>query len=216
MADGAPFYVTALVAALAWTFTHGSDRITQTPFLLYSVQNITLDGKTSTHIDLHNITRDKTFKNVNIVVTAATTDTVLSGSIIPYQPAYEGDKPWRIAGRTFEFTFPAIEPAWQFEINVLHKTDAPVAIRLSTTGDQYFYATQPSTETYLVEHELGITLAFFIISAIALAVAILSSRKTASSSPQEPPVSVSVTESIGRTGERTNTTESTLIVRKRT
>lgn len=173
MADSAPFFVTVVIAATAWTFTHAAERLSKTPYLKYSVEDIKADDKRSTYIKISNITRDKTYKNVNLLVTASPKDTITGGSVIPYQPAFEGDQSWTVAGRTFAFSFPAIEPGWKFDVSILHRTDDPVVIRLSTFDSQSIYAVRPSLETYLVENEMMIILIFFVTAALALVISFL-------------------------------------------
>lgn len=180
MADSAPFFVTVVIAATAWTFTHAAERLSKTPYLKYSVEEIKTDDKRSTYINISNIsniTRDKTYKNVNLLVTASPKDSITGGSVIPYQPAFEGDQSWTVAGRTFFFSFPAIEPGWKFDVSILHRMDDPVVIRLSTFDGQSFYAVRPSLETYLVENEMMIILIFFGVAALALIISILHSAR---------------------------------------
>lgn len=168
MADNAPFFVTALAATVAWTFTHAVDRLVATPFLKYSIEEIEAGGKYNSYIVISNITRDKTFKSLHLLATTSTKDTVIGGSVIPQQPAFEGNNAPIIAGRTFAFTFPEIQPGWQFYISVLHNSADPVSIRFSSSDAQNFYAIKPSLETYLLDHELPILFGFFSIAVLAL------------------------------------------------
>lgn len=190
MADSAPFFVTVVIAATAWTFTHAAERLSKTPYLKYSVEEIKADDKRSTYINISNITRDKTYKNVNLLVTASPKDSIVGGSVIPYQPAFEGNESWTVAGRTFFFSFPAIEPGWKFDVSILHRTDDPVVIRLSTFDGQSFYAVRPSLETFLVENEMTIILIFFCVAVLALIISFLYSAN------QSPPTNPTTTLSM--------------------
>lgn len=183
--DKAPYFVTAIVAALAWTLTHAVDRLAETPYLKYDVSNTTTADKYSSYITIQNITRNITFKDVNLLVTASPQDVVISGSVIPHQPAYEGDRQGITEGRTFDFTFPVIQPGWRFDVSVVHRTDAPVFIRLST-DQQSIYATRPSAETCLVEHEFGALVFIIAIGGLALAVSLWRTGKAPSSAVASP------------------------------
>lgn len=168
MADNAPFFVTAIAATIAWTFTHTVDRLVATPFLKYSIEEVEAGGKYNSYIVIRNITRDKTFKSLQLLATTSTKDTVIGGSVIPQQPAFEGNNAPIIAGRTFAFTFPEIQPGWQFYVSVLHNSADPVSLRFSSNDAQNFYAIKPSLETYLLENELPILFSFFIAAVLVL------------------------------------------------
>jgi hypothetical protein len=114
--DKAPYILTIVVAGLAWTLTHIVDRLLATPLLSYQIQQLDRDGKKSFYLTLKNITREKTFRALRVIITAAPDSVLTDPAIIPVQPASEGDQPFALNERTFDFTFPEIEPGWQFEI----------------------------------------------------------------------------------------------------
>jgi hypothetical protein len=155
--DKAPYIITILMAALTWSLTHIVDRLLATPMLRYEVRNQSTQGRQTQYWTFRNITRDKTFRDVRLLLTASADGLFTEGAVIPVQPASEGDKPHQMAGRTFEFTFPELQPGWKIEIFVSYTGTAPPSIRLSSTN-QTIYAVMPSVETFLVEHELGILL----------------------------------------------------------
>jgi hypothetical protein len=123
-----------------------------------------------------NITRDKRFRDVRMVLTASADGLFTEGSVIPAQPASEGDKPYQMVGRTFEFTFPALQPGWKIEIFVEYTGSSPPSIRLSSS-DQTIYAVTPSVETFLVEHEIGVLIGLALTWMILLGLVWLFSPK---------------------------------------
>lgn len=184
MAESAPYLVTITVAAIAWAFTHTVDRLTDTPFLKYTIEEVRSGDKYSTYIVISNITRNKTFKKINLLATTSIKDVVTGGSIIPRSPAFEGDNPPTIAERTFAFTFPQIEPGWQFEVSIIHNTSDPATLRLSTDGDQTFLATTRTMETFLLEYEIPILMIFIVLAAAALGLSLRSRRPDQSPAPE--------------------------------
>jgi hypothetical protein len=153
LSDKAPFLVTLIIAGLAWTLTSIVDRLLATPMLLQRIEDRAVASKQTTYITLKNITRDKTFRKLRLLVTAAP-NTVLKErpQVIPYQPAWEGDHPGIFAGKTFDFTFSEIQPNWQFEIAVSYEGNERPSIRLSLENET-IYVIEPSLETFLVEND---------------------------------------------------------------
>jgi hypothetical protein len=155
LTDKAPYAVTIVMAALTWAVTHLADRLLSTPMVKYSVQRLsTKDGQTL-YLTFKNVTRDKTFKQLQLVLTAPSNGVIISGAVIPVEPASEGDRPYRVAGRTFEFTFPEFQPGWQIELSVNYTGSAQPSLRLSSP-EQTVYALTPSIETVIVEYDVEI------------------------------------------------------------
>jgi hypothetical protein len=117
LSDKAPYIVTIVIAALAWALTHMADRLLSTPMIKYTIQEISSETGKAVFLTFKNITRDKTFKGLQILLTASSDGLITSGAVIPVQPASEGTQPNQVAGRTFEFTFPEFQPGWQIEIS---------------------------------------------------------------------------------------------------
>ncbi len=74
--EKAPYILTLIVAGMAWTLSHIVDPLLATPMLTYSIQVLNDGGKKSIYLTLKNITRDKTFRDVRVIVTAAPGDTL--------------------------------------------------------------------------------------------------------------------------------------------
>ena len=163
--DKAPYIVTLIVAGLAWTLTHIVDRLLATPLLTYQQQIIENGGKKSLYLTLRNITRDKTFRNVRLIVTATPGGTIIDASVIPIQPAWEGDQPGTMAGRTFAYTFSEMQPDSQYEVSVTYGGSDPPTLRMASDGTISFV--HRSWETWVVENEISLLaylLGFGIIS----------------------------------------------------
>jgi hypothetical protein len=165
--DKAPYIVTILMAALTWALTHVADRLLATPMLQYEVQDLSSQGRQTQYLTFKNITRDKTFRGVHLVLTAPADGLFTQGAVIPVQPASEGDKPYQLVGRTFEFTFPELQPGWKVEISVDYTGSGRPSIRLSSS-DQTIYAVKPSLETWLVEYDLEVLLGLAVLWIVLL------------------------------------------------
>jgi hypothetical protein len=171
--DKAPYILTIVVAGLAWTLTHIVDRLLGTPLLSYQIQELQRDGKKSFYLTVKNITRDKTFRALRIVITAAADSTLSNPAIIPVQPASEGDQPFTLEDRTLDFTFPEVQPGWQFEISAGFQGDKIPTLRMSLGGGQTLYAVTPSMETFLVEHDIELLFALVVFWICALTLVLL-------------------------------------------
>jgi hypothetical protein len=173
--DKAPYLVTLIVAGLAWTITHLADRLLAAPLLTYHSQILASAGKKSFYLTFKNITRDKTFRNVRLILTAARGDVLTEAAVIPVQPAWEGDQPGTTAGRTFEYTFSEMQPGSQFEVSVVFGGPDRPTLRMSTDGTINIMT--PSWQTYVVENEVWMLVWLFAIGLLLLFVAsVISSR----------------------------------------
>ena len=174
--DKAPYIVTVLMAGLAWALTHFVDRLLTTPMLRYEVQNFSSPSGQTQYLTFHNITRDKTFRKVRLTLTAPDDGVFTGAVVIPIQPASEGDTPYQMAGRTFEFTFPELQPGWRVEISSTYTGSSPPSLRLSSP-DQTIYTVTSSFQTLLVQHELEALLLLAALWAVILFIVwILSGR----------------------------------------
>ncbi|UPK02016.1 hypothetical protein [Bradyrhizobium sp. 170] len=169
LSDKAPYIVTIVVAGLTWAATHLADRLLSTPIVKYSVQRIATKDSQTIYLTFKNITRDKTFKQLQLILTAPSDGVITTGAVIPVQPASEGDQPYQVAGRTFAFTFPEFQPGWQIEISADYTGSKEPSLRLSSP-DQTVYAIKPSIETIIVEYHIQILAALAIFWIVALLV----------------------------------------------
>jgi hypothetical protein len=151
--DKAPYIITIILAGLAWTVTHLADRLLGTPLLTYE-SRILRNGN------------DQTSDGV-----------IIEGTVIPIQPAWEGDTPPIVAGRTFDYTFPEIQPGSQFEVPVTFRGSGELTPRISAEG--IVDVRQPSWETFVVEYEILILIAIIAIGVlIFLICAVVAGRRS--------------------------------------
>ncbi len=176
--DKAPYLVTLVVAGIAWTVTHIVDSLLASPVLVYRTQILESGGKTSFYLTLKNITRDKTFRDVRLIISADPGDLLSDGAVIPIQPAWEGDTPGNLAGRTFEYTFAEFQPGWQFEISAVFKGPKRPTFRIAPRPDEAVRAVPSSIETILVENEIPVLASMLIGWIILLVVAVLGARSS--------------------------------------
>jgi hypothetical protein len=170
LGEKAPYVVTLIVAALAWAVTHIVDRLLTTPLLTYRSQIIQGAGNKSLYLTLKNITKDKTFRNVHLIITSAQGEVMRDPAVIPIQPAWEGDQPWTLSGSTLEYNFSEIQPGSQFEVSVTFAGREQPTVRMSSENTIDF--ARPSWETWIVENEnflLACLLGFGIIALILAA-----------------------------------------------
>ena len=175
--EKAPYVVTIMMAGLAWALTHLADRLLETPMIKYSIEMV---GESTEYLKFKNITRSKTFRNLKIILTASADGRIISGAVIPVQPAFEGDQPYQVAGRTFEYSFPEFQPGWQIELSVEYAGSSKPSLRL-TAPEQIIYAITPSAESYIVENDIYILGCFAISWVVLLLIAIFFERKSARS-----------------------------------
>jgi hypothetical protein len=176
LTDKAPYFVTISIAALGWAITHMVDRLLNTPMIKYSEQKISSNGEETLFLTFKNITRDKTFKKLQIILTAPSDGVIKSGAVIPVQPAWEGDQPYQVAGRTFEFTFPEFQPGWEIEISANYTGSAQPSLRLSSP-EQTVYAIRPSLKSWLVENDVEVLTGLAAVGALVLIWIIVLQRK---------------------------------------
>jgi hypothetical protein len=161
--DKAPYIVTVIIAVLAWSLTQVVGRLLATPMLRYSIEENSGAGDKTQYIRLKNITRDKTFRNLRLVVAAPPGGELTQRPhVIPSEPAWEGDQPGSFAPRTFEFTFKEIQPNWTFEVAIRYRGPEQPRVRMSNP-DATVFIVQPSIQTWLVEHEFEVFVALVII-----------------------------------------------------
>jgi hypothetical protein len=83
LTDKAPYIVTIVIAALAWALTHMADRLLSTPMIKYTTQEISSNNSKTIFLTFKNITRDKTFKGLQILLTAPSDGVITGGAVIP-------------------------------------------------------------------------------------------------------------------------------------
>jgi len=167
----APFIVTLLTAALAWSVTHIVDRLNNTPFLKYDLLIEDSRNIRRLRISLENITNDKVFRNLSIVASSPHDSAISRISIVPQEPAFEGDKPYSISesGRTAQIKLPVVQPGWSFDILVEYAGKNRPYLRIETKNDTV-KLTRPNLETFLVENEFKVIVCLISIWLVTLAI----------------------------------------------
>src|SRR5579862_4471686 len=161
MAD-TPIIVTLAIGVLGWTLTHIVDRIEGSPALKYSTEHQVSGANSTISLTIKNITDDKTFRKLTIVLAAPPQSTFKDARILPIEPAFEGDEPWQLAGRAAKFTIPAIQPGWEFKITGQYSGSGQAVVRFET-ADSTIRALEPSIETCLAESESKILYVLVIV-----------------------------------------------------
>jgi hypothetical protein len=151
-AEKVPLIITVLLGAIGWLTAHIVDRIEGSPVIKYSIEYETGKGGPAVSLSLKNITHNVVFKNITIVLVAPEGGTFTDAAIFPTEPAFEGDGPWKLSGRTAQFTIPFMQPDWQFRVYASYSGDGRPTLRLDVS-DSTVRATRPSLDTLLVEHE---------------------------------------------------------------
>lgn len=152
--EKAPFIVSLILAAIGWAVTHTVDRMTGTPTIAFH-----LDARSSGKLlmTLRNVTRDHVFRDLTLVFTVEPGAAIQDVRVAPVEPAFEGDDPVVIYGRTAQLTFPQIQPAWAFSIVVRHTGKDRPRFRFEMK-DGAIRATDESLETFFLAHEVCILL----------------------------------------------------------
>jgi hypothetical protein len=166
-----PYWITIIVAAVAWLFTNAINQVLTTPYLVYSVNN-TLNETNKDLIDttltLENITDDKSYDHVQIRIIADDPDIILNATVRPYQPAWEGDVAPSFSPRSAAYNFPKIQPNDKFDCYITHKYEDSMHIVLLAQSSNILL-TRAGFRTFLVANHLNITLAVgFVLAGIAI------------------------------------------------
>lgn len=158
--DKTPFLVTLALAIAGWSATYIVGRITNAPTLEYEISQPSAsptptnpDAKNLT-IQLTNLTRSTTFKNLTVVFIAQGNTKILGEltEMQPIPPAFEGNDPWKHRGGLAQYTIPKVHPGWKFSVRVGFVGDNPPTLRFES--EDTIYSTAPSWETLFVRYEM--------------------------------------------------------------
>jgi hypothetical protein len=118
------YWITIIVAALAWLFTNTVNQTLTTPYLVYRVDHRPDPADPSlidTKLTLENITDDKSYDRVQIRVIVDQPDVILNATVRPRQPAWEGDEAPNFSPRSATYNFPKMQPNDKFDCYITHK-----------------------------------------------------------------------------------------------
>lgn len=158
--DKVPFFVTLALAIAGWSATYIVGRITTSPTLEYEISQAVANpsekqpNAKSITVQLTNLTRTTTFKNLTVVFMAQGNTQILGNitEMQPIPPAFEGNDPWKYRGGLAQYTIPKVHPGWRFSILVGFIGDKPPTLRFES--EDPIYMTEPSWETWFVRHEV--------------------------------------------------------------
>lgn len=185
LTEKAPYIITLIVAAVAWSLTHIADRLLATPLVTYQEQIVENSGKKSLYLTLKNITRDKTFRTIHLIIAAPPGGSITDRAVIPIEPAWEGNQPGTLEGRTFAYTFPELQPGGQLEVSVTYTGSDRPTLRMSADGTIDFV--KPSWQTWLAENEITILAWAVGIGIVALVIATILGSVASSQEPEQNP-----------------------------
>ena len=151
--DSTPLFITLAVGVLGWTLAHIVDRVESSRAVTYSIEHTSSGASSSIAITIKNIAEDKTFSDFTVVLAAPQGGSFTDAGILPVEPAFEGDEPWRLSGRTAQFTIPAIHPGWEFHIVGHYTGTGKAAVHFVAGNRGTIRAVKPSFETFLAESE---------------------------------------------------------------
>jgi hypothetical protein len=165
-----PYWITIVIATVAWLFTTTVDQVLRTPYLVCDVKTDQSNKDISavrSIITIANITEDKAYKDLTIRFLVDEPDTISGGGVRPYQPGWEGDTASSTSTHSFEHNFPIIQPAGQFDISITHKYKGMMHIVLRSPSTVVLLI-ERTYVTFLVEHHvinsiIGIVILFVVM-----------------------------------------------------
>jgi hypothetical protein len=167
---------TASLAAVGWITTHLVDRVVSTPTIEYSISK-TKDGNIqSFNLVLANITRDRSFEDINIVFQSdpckSRNGKNLGGyvncfseiNIIPEEPADDGLEPPNSYLTSAVLKIPKIMPGGVYNIHSRYNGNDKNITRVRLSSDKTtINFLKSGFETKIVRYEIFILIVFFII-----------------------------------------------------
>lgn len=171
--EKAPYIVTLFFAMVAWALTHTVQQITESPTISYESRTEVVDGGRIAVVRIHNITRK--FRLTNLRFTFIATDEKLVNAWLePAEPAYYGNDPPVVYGKSASFVIPQFNPGWVMTMKVRYKGDRP-RFHLEAT-DSPVRLLPVFIETWLVENELYAVWAGVMMAGLVLLL-LVSERK---------------------------------------
>ena len=172
MSDKAPFLVTLILTIIGWAITHVVTELTTAPTLeLQSEVRRAASGQVL-ELRLTNLTRDKVFKGLSLLVTVSDGETLNRFTVTPVEPAHEGDDPAHSAGLSGSFVFPEIQPGSIFYAEAEYIGSTPPHVRIQMP-EGTVRIVEPSLETFIIRNELGLLFGLMIIGMGFLSILLL-------------------------------------------
>jgi hypothetical protein len=154
MGERTIWLVTVVAGALGWLFTHTVDRVLASPTIEYEIR----DGADSTNrllvIPLTNVTRDQSFSEVRLTLTASPSSRILAVNVIPTEPASEGDVAPRYDSSSADVVLQNMLPQSHVEVKVRYTGPQRPSIRVSSDESVQFQ--EAGVQTFFARHEIFI------------------------------------------------------------
>jgi len=157
--------LSSILAVEGWLLTHIADRINQSPLLEYRVDHEEGGEGRKLILQVQNLSRNISYKNLDIVVTAGRGGTIESTEVVPVVPASEGDEAPVEAKYSSRFTIPNLMPSSIVRAYIAYKGTDPF-FRLSS-NDQPIMAVQPNAETFIARHEVVLLILLIPLTLLA-------------------------------------------------
>lgn len=167
MAQEAPWITTLALGCAGWFLTHAVDRVMNSPTLEYQLATDQAATGGTVRLQLTNLTRDRAFDEVRVVLIGSDEDRFDRPSIRAVQPADDGSSPPQIAGNTVTFTIARMQPGSVYRLAIDHRTAAVPALRI-TSDASVIRPVAPSAATSFARHELACLLALGACGALGL------------------------------------------------
>jgi hypothetical protein len=161
----APYAVTFLVAALAWSVTHIVDRLIQMPIIEYNLSDPQTMGSRVVKCEVTNIC-DKVFRNLNLYLSAAEGAKIKIsdpeiGFIKPIMPDQFQSRAAYIQGDNAAYFVPELQPECSASIEARINGVGSVDLRYNS-GTESIRLIERGFETWLVKNEIAIMISLFV------------------------------------------------------
>jgi len=161
-----PFLLAIFLACLSWAITWYVGVLEKSPIIAYDIEVDKSAEPFKVATTIENLTRDKTFRNLDFIIHAPVVTKV---SIEDTPPAWHGDKRPEIEGQTAVFNIPLIQPGWKFKLIAEYKGDIEPWFQLKTSNET-IRLIDSGLETFLIEFQALIIFGILFIWGVITAV----------------------------------------------
>jgi len=163
--DKAPYVVTLLVAALAWTVNRSVTVLTESPTIAYKVDHKPHDDR-AVICHIRNVSRTRQFRELQFLLTTDSSAETLekarfvdqSAHILAVSPAFSLATASITTGRDMAtFDVPLLQPGWALDLEATLEQRMPIGVQqrfVENAKDQEAVRmVSMGIETWIVEHE---------------------------------------------------------------
>jgi hypothetical protein len=155
MGDKAPYLVSLILGVLGWLVSHMVDRIIEAPTLEYHIQKETAADRSMLSVELHNITREKSFEGLKATIYFPNATSIYSPHLTAAEPAFNGKAPPTVSGSTATFTLPKMMPGAQLNFSAVARAKAPPSCAFGRTVNLLSACKKEGSKQYLRGMSLG-------------------------------------------------------------